>query len=62
MLNIICTRQAKLVAAKGRDRPTYIKFANVFEVLVQRLNHVVNELKERQLVHVVINVDSDDKV
>ena len=47
MLNIICTRQAKLVAAKGRDGPTYIKFANVFEVLVKRLYHVVDELQQR---------------
>ena len=47
MLNIICTRQAKLVAAKGIDGPTYIKFANVFEVLVERLYHVVDELQQR---------------
>ena len=62
MLNIICTRQAKLVAAKGRDGPTYIKFANVFEVLVKRLYHVVDELKEGELIDVVVDVNADNEI
>ena len=53
MLNIICTCQAAA---------TYIKLADVLEVLVQRLHHVVDELQKRQLVHVVLDVDAHDEV
>ena len=41
---------------------TYIKFADVLEVLVERLNHVVDELQQGQLVNVVVDVDADNEV
>ena len=43
-------------------RTTYIEFANVLKVLVERLHHVVDELEQGKLVHILINVDSNDKV
>ena len=44
------------------ERATYIKLTNIFKVLVQRLHHVVDELEQRQLVHVLIDIDADDEV
>ena len=41
---------------------TYVELAHILEVLVQRLYHVVDELEEGQLVHVVVDVDTDDEV
>ena len=43
-------------------RDTYIQFADVLEVLVEGLDHVVDELEERELVDVVVDVDADDEV
>ena len=45
-----------------RQRLTYIELANILEILVQRLYHVVNELEQRQLVDIVVDVDPNDKV
>ena len=45
-----------------RQRLTYIELANILEILVQRLYHVVNELEQRQLVDIVVDVDPNDEV
>ena len=50
------------VRAARMSRCTYVELAHIFEVLVQGLYHVVDELQEGQLVHVVVDVDSNDKV
>ena len=44
------------------NQATYIQFANILKVLVQRFYHVVNELEQGQLVDVVVDVDSNDEV
>ena len=41
---------------------TYIEFANVLKVLVERLDHIVDELEQRKLIHVLIDVNADDEV
>ena len=45
-----------------RQRLTYIELANILEILVQSLYHVVNELEQRQLVDIVVDVDPNDEV
>ena len=39
-----------------------IEFANVLEVLVQGLHHVVDELEETELIHVVVHINANDEV
>ena len=41
---------------------TYIELADIFEVLVECFDHVVDELQHRQLVDVLLHVDSDNEV
>ena len=41
---------------------TYIQFTNILEVLVQRFDHVMDELEHAQLVDIVIDVDANDEV
>ena len=60
MLNIICHIQNTQV--NQEQSPTYIQFANVLEVLVQGLHHVVDELEQGQLVQVAVNIQPDDEV
>ena len=41
---------------------TYIQFADILEVLVQRFNHIVDELKQGKLIDVFVNVNANDKI
>ena len=60
MLNIIC--HIPNTQVNQEQSPTYIQFANVLEVLVQGLHHVVDELEQGQLVQVAVNIQPDDEV
>ena len=48
--------------SRGFVQTTYIEFANVLKVLVERLDHIVDELEQRKLIHVFIDINADDKV
>jgi hypothetical protein len=41
---------------------TYIELADILEVLVQRFNHIVDELKQGKLIDVFVNVNANDKI
>ena len=41
---------------------TYIQFTDILEVLVQRFDHVMDELEHAQLIDIVIDIDADDEV
>ena len=41
---------------------TYIELADVLEVLVERLDHVVDKLEHGQFVDLLVDVDADDEV
>ena len=71
MLNIIWTTKAVLSGKNAGEREktevktaprTYIQFTNILEVLVQRFDHVMDELEHAQLVDIVIDIDANDEV
>ena len=57
-----CSRAASAQRGDRSKHQTYIEFADVLEVLVERLDHVVDELEHAQLVDLVVDVQADDKV
>ena len=44
------------------DQDTYIKFANILEVLIEGLDNIMNEFQHGQLVDVIVNVHANDEV
>ena len=68
MLNIICKTNDKsevrhtLLLLRKKIEITYIEFTDILKVLVKRFYHVVDELKEGQLVDVIVYVNANDEV
>ena len=55
-------RQGKYSTLTLKTEVTYIQFTDILEVLVQRFNHIVDKFKHAQLVDIIIDIYSDNKV